>query len=249
MKDILNKIHLADMRTLIKQVDDNSIACIFTDVPYLCSQGGVNKDSKGYGGKDKFKGVDEESLNRMKDGTLFEHNDIKPEEYLSDFYRVLEDTGHIYLMTNSIHLASIQLEMEKVGFTINNILVMIKDNCNPNQHYMKNCEFTIFARKGGSKGLNDFGLKSALNVSMPRGENKIHDTEKPLDYIRKLINNSTKEGDVVADFFAGSGNVANACIDLKLDFISCEIDEKFYKLACERVEKAKGNFGLFEGLV
>lgn len=248
MKNLLNKIHLADMRELIKDVDDNSIACIFTDVPYLCSQGGVNKNSKGYGGKDKFKGVDAESLNRMKDGTLFEHNDIKPEEYLSDFYRVLEDTGHIYLMTNSIHLASIQLEMEKVGFTINNILVMIKDNCNPNQHYMKNCEFTIFARKGGSKGLKDFGLKSAINVTMPRGDNKIHDTEKPLDYVRKLIDNSTKPGDIVADFFSGSGVLVNAAIDLKLDYIACEIGEKFYLKSIEREKRAKGNFGLFEGL-
>lgn len=239
MKNLLNKIHLADMRELIKEVDDNSIACIFTDIPYEISKGGSTKVE----GAMSWNYKDEKN-----NGKIFKHNDIKPSEYLSDFYRVLEDKGHIYLMTNNMHLASIQIEMEKAGFIINNILVMIKDNCVVNQHYAKNCEFTIFARKGGSKGLNDFGLKSAMNVSMPRGDNKIHDTEKPLDYVRKLIKNSTKEGDIVADFFAGSGNVANAAIDLKLDFISCEIDEKFYKLACERVERARGNFGLFKGI-
>ena len=239
MKDILNKIHLADMKEFIKQVDDNSIACIFTDVPYEISKGGSTnvKGAMSWNYKDE-----------KANGKIFKHNSIDPKEYLPDFYRVLEDKGHIYLMVNNIHLASMQLEMEKVGFTINNILVMVKDNCNPNQHYMKNCEFTIFARKGGSKGLNDFSLKSAMNVTVPRGDNKIHDTEKPFNYVKTLIKNSTKEGDIVADFFAGSGNVANAAIDLKLDFISCEIDEKFHKLACERVERAKGNFGLFEGL-
>ena len=227
------------MKEFIKKVDDNSIACMFTDVPYKISNSGGDGHPKAFGW---VKNKSKENRN------IFKHNDIKPEEYLPDFYRVLEETGHIYLMTNSIHLASIQLEMEKVGFLINNILVMVKDNCVTNQHYMKNCEFVIFARKGGSKGLRDYGIKSALSVSMPRGEHKIHDTEKPLDYVKKLIKNSTKEGDIIADFFAGSGNVANVGIDLGLDYICCEIDEKFHKKACERVERAKGNFGLFEGL-
>ncbi|MFT7880466.1 MAG: DNA methyltransferase [Sulfurimonas sp.] len=139
----------------------------------------------------------------------------------------------------------LQKKMEEVGFTINNILVMVKNNAVTNQHYMKNCEFTIFARKGGSKGLNDFGLKSAMMVTMPFGENKIHDTEKPLSYVKTLISNSTKPGDIVADFFAGSGNVANACVDLGLDFICCEIDEKWHTQAVDRLERANGNVGLF----
>lgn len=232
--DLLNKIHHADMRDLIKQVPDNSIACIFTDVPYLLTTGGCAGDF-GWNKHNK----------KINDGTVFSHNDIKPEEYLPDLYRVLEDTGHIYLMTNSLHLADIQKKMEEVGFTINNILVMIKNNAVTNQHYMKNCEFTIFARKGRSKGLNDFGLKSAVYVEMPKGENKIHDTEKPLNYVKSLIRNSTKPGDTVADFFAGSGNVANACVDLGLDFICCEISGVFHARACDRLEKARGNTGLF----
>lgn len=239
MKNLLNKIANEDVKTYIKKVHDNSISVIFTDIPYLLTQGGDNTEGVGYGGKNKA------NKDLLKDGTVFDHNNIKPSEYLPDFYRVLEDTGHIYLMTNSTHLASVQIEMEKAGFIINNILVMVKDNCVTNQHYMKNCEFTIFARKGGSKGLRDFGIKSAINVKMPRGEHKIHDTEKPLDYVKRLIFNSTRPGDIVADFFAGSGNVANAAIDLKLDFIGCEIDKKFHDKILDRIERAKGNVELF----
>jgi len=229
-----NKIYNGDMRELITTVDDNSVACIFTDVPYAINGG------KGWDGNNVEK-------NRLiKENKIFEHNDITPSEYLPDFYRVLEDTGHIYLMTNSLHLANIQIEMEKVGFIINNILVMVKNNTVTNQHYMKNCEFTIFARKGGSKGLNDYGLNSAMSVIMPNGKDKIHDTEKPFEYVKKLIENSTRKGDIVADFFAGSGNVANACIQLGLDFITCEIDNKFFKVAENRIKRAYGNVGLFE---
>lgn len=239
---LLNQIANEDVKTYIKKVDDDSIACIFTDVPYKCSQGGGNVDNKGYGGKNK------ENKELVKNGKLFKHNDIEPHEYLSDFYRVLEETGHIYLMTNSIHLASIQKEMEKVGFIINNILVMIKDNTVVNQHYMKNCEFTIFARKGGSKGLKNYGINTALNVKMPKKEDKIHDTEKPKDYIKKLVENSTHEGDIVADFFSGSAVVANVAMEIGIDFIGCEIDEGLWQKGQDRLGRAKGNVGLFEGI-
>ena len=223
------------MRELIKKVDDNSIACIFTDVPYKIEQGGCCGDF----GWNKGENI------KREDGKIFKHNNISPSEYLPDLYRVLEDTGHIYLMVNNIHLASMQVEMEKAGFIINNILVMVKNNAVTNQHYMKNCEFTIFARKGGSKGLNNFGLKSAMTVEMPTGKDKIHDTEKPFSYVKKLIKNSTKKGDIVADFFAGSGNVANACVDLGLDYICCEIDDIFHARAENRIERAIGEVGLF----
>jgi DNA modification methylase len=236
MKDLMNKIHNHDMKDLIKKVDSNSISCIFTDVPYEISKGGSTKVEGA---------MSWNYISEKRNGKIFEHNNIKPEEYLADFYRILEETGHIYLMTNSIHLAEIQKQMEKVGFIINNILVMVKNNTVTNQHYMKNCEFTIFARKGASKGLNDFGINSAICVDMPRGENKIHDTQKPLQYVKKLIGNSTKKGDIVADFFSGSGVVANACIDLGVDYICCEIDEAYHKRSTERIQKATGNVGLF----
>lgn len=246
MKHLINKIHLADMRELIEEVDDNSIACIFTDVPYKLATGGVSTNGNNMGTKNKWMNTKNlEKLELYKQGKIFKHNDIEPKEYLSELYRVIEETGHIYLMINATNLPTMIMEMGKVGFTINNILVMIKNNTVTNQHYMKNCEFTIFARKGGSKGLNDFGLQSAMFVDMPRGENKIHDTEKPLSYVKQLIGNSTKKGDLVADFFSGSGNVANACIDLGLDYLCCEIDEVFHARACKRVEKAIGDVGLF----
>jgi site-specific DNA-methyltransferase (adenine-specific) len=123
---------------------------------------------------------------------------------------------------------------------------MIKNNAVTNQHYMKNCEFTIFARKGGSKALNDCGIKSAIYVEMPNGNEKIHETQKPLSYVKKLIANSTKKGDIVADFFAGSGVVANACVNLGLDFLCCDIDKEYVELANYRLKRARGKVGLFE---
>lgn len=235
MDKILNRIHLADARELIRKVQSNSIACIFTDVPYKNSSGGANsKKGGGFGGK---KNID--NLDNMKKGKVFKHNSIEPEEYLAEHYRVLEETGHIYIMVNSKHLASMQMKMEQVGFKINNILVMIKNNCVVNQHYGKNCEFVIFARKGRSKGLHSCGIKTAFNVTMPNAKEKIHKTEKPYEYVKMLIENSTQTGDTVADFFSGSGNVAQAAVELNLSYICCEIDDEYHLLSCVREQKAK----------
>lgn len=139
MNEKLNKIHCINCLNFMKQVPDNYFDCIFSDVPYLISKGGSTK----------VKGAMSWNYKEEKrNGKIFKHNDITEQEYIEPMYRILKDGGHIYIMTNNRHLANIQKEMEKHGFIINNILVMIKENTVVNQHYMKNCEFTIFARKG-----------------------------------------------------------------------------------------------------
>ncbi len=239
---MMNTIHNVDCLEFMKGINDNYFDCIFSDVPYVLSKGGCSTKSSN-GMKNKWNNNPDE-LALVKNGKTFKHNDITEKDYLDPLYRVLADTGHIYIMTNSLHLANIQKEMERVGFIINNILVMVKNNCVTNQHYMKNCEFVIFARKGGSKGLVNFGLKSAVNVNMPNGKEKIHITQKPVSYVASLIQNSTKEDSIVFDPFMGSGTTAVACQSLGLNWVGCELDKDYCKAANKRLsEKVQG--GLF----
>ena len=220
----LNKIHLGDCRDLLKEIPNNYVDCIFSDVPYLCSKGGCSTTST-FGSKNKWAN-DKEKLELYKSGKIFKHNDIAPKEYLYEMYRVLKERGHIYIMTNSLHLSSIEIEMKNAGFIINNILVMRKNNCVTNQWYMKDCEFTIFGRKGMAKPLNDCGIKSVIDVVMPNGKEKIHETQKPVFYSKTLIENSTQTGEIVLDPFSGSGSTAIACIESKRNFICIDIDEE-----------------------
>jgi site-specific DNA-methyltransferase (adenine-specific) len=44
-------------------------------------------------------------------------------------------------------------------------------------------------------------------------------TQKPLGILRRIIAASSNEGDLVLDFFAGSGTVGAACLELRRDFI------------------------------
>lgn len=63
-----------------------------------------------------------------------------------------------------------------------------------------------------------------------------HLTIKPLDIIKTLIENSSRKGDLVLDPFLGSGTTAVACKSLGRNYIGFEINEKYYRIANERIE-------------
>lgn len=63
----------------------------------------------------------------------------------------------------------------------------------------------------------------------------VHPTEKPVGILEYLIKTYTKEGDTVLDFTMGSGSTGVACKNLNRNFIGIEKEEKYYKIACERM--------------
>ena len=46
------------------------------------------------------------------------------------------------------------------------------------------------------------------------------------------------EDDVVLDPFMGSGTTGVACVELGRKFIGIELDEKYFDIACRRIEQA-----------
>lgn len=62
-----------------------------------------------------------------------------------------------------------------------------------------------------------------------------HPTIKPLEYIKRMILNSSNENDIVLDPFAGSGTTAIACKELNRNFIGFEINKEYYDIAIDRI--------------
>lgn len=69
-------------------------------------------------------------------------------------------------------------------------------------------------------------------------EDRIHPTQKPLPLIKRLIEASSNEGDLVMDPFAGSGSTAVASILMGRQYITFELNDEYYHLAQDRIEKA-----------
>ncbi len=68
-----------------------------------------------------------------------------------------------------------------------------------------------------------------------------YDTQKPKELIKKLILASSNEGDLVADFYAGSFTTADVCVDLNRNFIGCDISQEAYEIGIERIRRKNGN--------
>lgn len=65
-----------------------------------------------------------------------------------------------------------------------------------------------------------------------------HPTQKPVALMEYMIRTYTNEGETVLDFVMGSGTTGIACRNLNRDFIGIELDERYYKTACERISGA-----------
>jgi site-specific DNA-methyltransferase (adenine-specific) len=65
----------------------------------------------------------------------------------------------------------------------------------------------------------------------------IHPTQKPLALFEYLIQTYSNEGETVLDHVMGSGTTAVAAINTGRNYIGFELDEKYHRLAEERIHK------------
>jgi DNA modification methylase len=63
-----------------------------------------------------------------------------------------------------------------------------------------------------------------------------HPTQKPLALLKRIIKANTAPGDVVLDFFSGSGSTAIAAKECNRKFVGCEIDSSYYQKSLKRID-------------
>lgn len=222
--DLENKIYNLDILELLKNMEDKNVDLVVTDPPYKVISGG----------KPHKKGQPSGMLSK-NDGKIFKHNDIKPEIWIPEIYRVLKEGSHCYIMTNTINLENYLRICRETGFGLHNVLCWEKNNVTPSRWYMKNCEFTLFLRKGKAKTINNVGSKMIHQFDNIIG-NKTHPTEKPIELMKFYIANSSNIDDLVFDPFSGSGSTLIAAKELGRKYLGCEIDKEYYDIALDRLK-------------
>lgn len=90
------------------------------------------------------------------------------------------------------------------------------------------------------EGLEAFEIESdLLQVEKPQ-KNELHPTIKPTKLIKRLIRNSSSEGDIVYDPFSGSGTTILACENIKRTCYAMELLPKFVAVDLQRWQDATG---------
>jgi len=235
-----NKIYQGDCLEFMKELEENSVDCIISDPPYKTTARGNAGNSGGMLQKD---------IN--KSGNVFKHNSILPREYARYLFNRLKDGGHCYIMTNHVNLIDMLNQFTSVGFNFIKSLIWDKGNKIMGQYYMSQFEYILFFRKGFGKKINNCGTSDLISIpnKKTKGEDgkNIHDTEKPIELMKILIANSTKEGDLVLDPFMGSGTTALACLKINRNFIGMEIDEKYFEIANKRIKEVRNSSHTLKG--
>jgi len=91
--------------------------------------------------------------------------------------------------------------------------------------------------KGGHITINE-GDRYPLTITKKyNAEVGKHPTQKPVALMEYLIKTYTNENETVLDFTMGSGTTGVACVNTNRNFIGIELDETYFNIAKERIEK------------
>lgn len=206
-----------DCLEIMKDIPDGSVDLVLTDSPY---------------------GIDFQSHYRKEMHPKIWNDKVLDwlEKYVDECFRILKDNTAVYFFCSWHNVDIFKQSIEK-KFKIKNILIWEKNNTSMGDlkaSYAPKYEMIIFAHKG-RKLLNGFRYADIIKAN--RTGNKLHPTEKPVDLLELFIKNSSDENAVVFDGFMGSGSTGVACVNTNRNFIGIELDENYFNIAKERIEK------------
>lgn len=216
-----NKIINADCLDILKQLPDKCIDLVLTDPPYgikMAKNTNICTKLDIYG-KDK-KGFYKRELHKQKDWD----NQRPSEEVFNEIMRVSKNQ----IIFGGNYFADL------LPPTRGWIVWDKKETENQGSNFA-DCELAYTSFDRNIKKYK-FGWVGIDYINNRKDEIKIHPTQKPSELFKMILQDYSKEGDLIADFFSGSGTTAVASWNLKRRFVCVEKDFDYWKASCKRLE-------------
>lgn len=157
----------------------------------------------------------------------------------------LQDGGAMYIATRFDVAAQWNDAMRNAGLELKTPIYWDKGNHTSGDlegDFGAQVEIFLFAHKGR----HILRGKRLSNLwRFPREPAGAHPTPKPVALMERMVSCSADAGQIVADPFMGSGTTGVACANLGRKFIGIEIEERYFQIACERIEAAYAQQRLF----
>jgi site-specific DNA-methyltransferase (adenine-specific) len=227
----IDSIHLGDALQLMPRIPSGTIDLVVTDPPFAIDF----KARKG-------------NYNRSGDRVLKGYHDIPKSEYLSftetwmrEGYRVLPDTGTLYVFSGWNQLKDVLAALESTGFeVINHIIWKYQFGVYTKKKYVTSHYHLLFAVKDPRAytfNKVEHYPEDVWIINREYWKGKIKTpTKLPLKLVNKIIRFSSNPGDVILDPFIGSGTVAVASRMLGRHYLGFEIVEDYYLFAKNRLQ-------------
>jgi DNA modification methylase len=247
INEFTNKVFLTDISDLLKELPDKSVDMVYGDPDYNV---GVK-----YGNKSYTRTFDEyiewyielakESLRVLKDtGNMFLINYPKQNAYLrvkyldeacyevSDYVWVYNtNVGHTPKRFTTAHRSILHCRKTKhSNFYKDNVAFPYQ---NPTDRRIKR------NLANGSKGRMPYDWLYFNLVKNVSREKTLHACQIPQQLSEVLIKSCTMPSDIVLVLFGGSGSEIEVCKILNRQYISAEIDNNYYNMIIDRLNKGR----------
>ena len=256
-EELINKIFCIDNLLLLRQIPDNTIDLIYCDILY-----NTGKKLKDYN----------DNLGTPNDALEW----YSPR--LNEMYRILKNTGTIYLHMDYRLVHYVKVEMDKIFGIDNfrneiiwaytspsntkkdfprkhdNILRYTKTNFfvfNYNEiripysqesiNRAKRKNIAVDNMKFEKIKLNELGKIpedwwNDINITSHYPHQNIgYYSQKPIKLLERIVKASSNKGDIVADFFCGSGTTCVVAKELNRNYLGCDINQKAINITNQRL--------------
>jgi site-specific DNA-methyltransferase (adenine-specific) len=253
-EDARIELYHGDMQNIVPLVFDGTKAdMIFADPPYFLSNSGITCQSG------KMVSVNK---GRWDESRGAEANHAFNRAWLEICREALEKNGTIWITGTSHVIYSIGYALQQLEYKLLNDIIWEKRNPPPNlscRYFTHSTETVIWAAKSKkAKHYFNYGLMKNINkgkqmknvwqINAPAKAEKgcgKHPTQKPLELLRRIIQASTKAGDLILDPFCGSGTTGVAAMEMGRRFVGIDNDKAYLELAKKRIQEAEKNKRLF----
>lgn len=157
-------------------------------------------------------------------------------ELFQECNRVLKKNGHLYVFSDQETMFAVKPMGEATGLKFWKPLVWNKGKIGTGYHYRAQYEFILFFEKG-KRRLSNLGVPDVLTVPPVARKDVTYPTEKPVELLKILVEQSSSPGELVADPFAGSGSTGEAAIRLGRRFVGNDLSPKSVILMGQRLGK------------
>jgi len=226
----VNTVYQVDALTLLAALPDESVDLIATDPLY--GIGYKPGQRSGFGGKTR----------RMAAG--YTVKDDFDASWLPEAARVLKDGGAFYMCARWDVLERWKNAVNASGLRVKQRIIWDKGHWGQGDldYYGSQTEDVLFAVKGKHELRWD---KRFGNVWRIGGQGNIWNenrakyniTQKPILLMARMIELSSRQGDLVLDPFMGSGTTLVAAKRLKRHFLGCDIDLEQVNFATLRLQQ------------
>lgn len=182
---------------------------------------------------------------------------------LANALAVMDKDAHVFMYCDQTYIGLLQTLMTQHGLTNRRVCLWVKNGFSPTPGvaFNKGYEACVYATRGTPYLSDIHNLTEILNKDIASGNRAIddiidifdiwlakrdsgqdyqHPTQKPLTLHEKPLKRCTRIGDVVLDYYGGSGSCLLSCEQMNRVALLCEIEPVFCQVIIDRWEQMTG---------